>query len=120
LRDIAPENLTFGNCLRLGEKKMEREKEKTEPEFDINDRGFNVKAWYLKDTETSKGDALIEVSYNNKIIRKFLFPAYKIYNIAAHFSDIVDGELSKDEKTRGYAIAASSGLGGFAPIQPID
>lgn len=81
---------------------MNREREKEKPEFDIDDRDFNVKAWYLKDTEESKGDALIEVKYKDKLIRQFLFPAYKIWNIAAHFSDIVDGELSKDNKERGY------------------
>ena len=51
------------------------------------------------------------------MIRSFIFPAYKIYNIAAHFSDVVDGELSKNDKDRGYTIAASNGLGGFAPMQ---
>ena len=94
-------------------KTQEREKKNEKPQFDINDRGFNVKVWYLVDTEKSKGDALIEVNYNDNIIRRFIFPAYKIYNIAAHFGDIVDGELSKDDKTRGYEIAASTG---FQPI----
>ncbi|MBU2018014.1 MAG: hypothetical protein KJ941_00080 [Bacteroidetes bacterium] len=93
---------------------MNREKENEKPEFDIDDRDFNVKAWYLKDTEESEGDALIEVKYKDKLIRQFLFPAYKIWNIAAHFSDIVDGELSKDDKGRGYAIAGSTGLEGLA------
>ena len=93
---------------------MDREKENTTPEFNIDDRGFNVKAWYLKNTDTSKGDALIEVRYGDKLLRQFMFPSYKIYNIAAHFGDIVDGELSKDDKERGYAIAASTGLEGFA------
>lgn len=93
---------------------MNREKENEKPEFDIDDRDFNVKAWYLKNTEESKGDALIEVKYQDKLIRQFLFPAYKIWNIAAHFSDIVDGELSKDDKERGYEIAASTGLEGLA------
>lgn len=86
---------------------MKRIKENIRPEFDINDRGFNVKAWYLKDVEDSKGDALIEIRFNNEIIKSFIFPAYKIYNIAAHFSDIVDGELSKSDKDRGYIIASS-------------
>jgi hypothetical protein len=95
---------------------MKRIKKKETPEFDINDRDFNVKAWYLENTEESKGDALIEIRYNNELLRQFLFPAYKIWNIAAHFGDIVDGELSKDDKERGYAIAASNGLGGFSPI----
>jgi len=111
--------LNFQGCLVKKGKNMERKKEKDTPEFDIDDRGFNVKAWYLENTETSKGDALIEVRYCNELIRDFIFPAYKIYNIAAHFTDIVDSELSKDDKERGYAIAASNGLGGFAPIQPV-
>jgi hypothetical protein len=92
---------------------MNRQKESEKPEFDINDRDFNVKAWYLKNTEESKGDALIEVKYKDKLIQQFVFPAYKIWNIAAHFSDIVDGELSKDEKKCGYAIAASTGVEGL-------
>jgi len=92
---------------------MNREKENENPQFNIDDRGFNVKAWYLIDTEESKGDALIEIKYNGKLIREFLFPAYKIYNIAAHFSDIIESELSKDDKERGYQIAASTGLGGI-------
>ena len=93
---------------------MERQKKDESPAFDIDDREFNAKAWYLKDTETSKGDALIEIRYKSELIRGFLFPAYKIWNIAAHFSDIVDGELSKDDKGRGYRIAASTGLEGLA------
>lgn len=92
---------------------MIREKDEEKPQFDIDDRNFNVKAWYLKNTEQSKGDALIEVKYKDKLIRQFIFPAYKIWNIAAHFTDIVDSELSKDDKERGYKIAASTGLEGF-------
>ena len=89
---------------------IDRKKENEKPQFDLDDRGYNVKAWYLENTEESKGDALIEVRYNGELIREFLFPSYKIWNIAAHFSDIVNGELSKDDETRGYRIAASTGL----------
>lgn len=92
---------------------IDRKKENEKPQFDIDDRGFNVKAWYLENTEESKGDALIEVRYNGELIREFLFPSYKIWNIAAHFGDIVDGELSKDDVSRGYIIAASTGLDGY-------
>ena len=92
---------------------MSRIKEKIEPEFSIDDRGFNVKVWHLKDIEESKGDAVVEIKYQDDLVREFLFPSYKIYNIAAHFNDIVDGELSKDDKTRGYRIAASTGLEGY-------
>lgn len=89
---------------------MERQKESKEPLFDINDRGFNVKTWYLDDTEDSKGDALVEIRKEKKLLRQFIFPAYKIFNIAAHFEDIVDGELTKDKKMRGYNIVSSTGL----------
>lgn len=89
-------------------------KEHKDPLFDINDRNFNVKAWYLKNDEKLNicGDALIELRYKNKLVRKLIYPAYKIFNIATHFRDIVDGELSKSEKERGYLIAGSDGLGG--------
>ena len=71
------------------------------------DRGFIFKAWDLPD---SKSDALIEVERDGKLIRSFLFPAYKIWNIPAHSDDIIQSELDKD--TEGYLIAGSDGLGG--------
>ena len=92
---------------------MTVQKKSETPAYSVSDRDFNVKAWYLEDTEELKGDALIEVRYKGDVIRKFIYPAYKIYNIAAHFSDIVDGELSKDDKERGYRIASSTGLEGL-------
>ena len=96
---------------------MDRIKKSNKPLFDITDRGYNVKSWYLKDTGTEKGDALVEIKKDNKTIRKFLFPAYKIWNIGAHFKDMVDSEIAKNFK--GYAIAASDGLGGSAGIKQI-
>src|SRR5882672_12272608 len=101
--------------------KQRWEKEKDEPQFSVDDRGFNVKAWYLKDNPglDLKGDALIEVRYGEQIIRQFVCPAYKIYNIVAHFGDIVDGELSKDDKERGYLLAGSTGFGGYVLPQPL-
>jgi len=98
---------------------MDRQRRNVHPEFTKDDRGFHVEAWYLVDTEESSGDALIQISYNGKIVREFIFPSYKIWNIAAHFSDIVDGELSKDDKERGYVMAAATGLGGHVSITPV-
>ena len=73
--------------------------------FDLTDRGFNVKAWYLND---DSGDALVKITKNGKLHRKFKWPAYKIFNISAHFKDIVDGELEKtNDKLSGYKIAGS-------------
>ena len=68
------------------------------------DRGYTCKASYLKDSQ----DALIEIFNQNQKIREFLFPAYKIYNIQAHFSDIVDGEIARNDS--GYQMAAWDGI----------
>ena len=69
------------------------------------DRGFVFKAWDLPD---SKGDALIEVERDGKLLREFKFPAYKVWNIPAHSDDIIQSELDKD--VDGYMIAGSDGL----------
>jgi hypothetical protein len=70
------------------------------------DRGYTLKASYLKAPHA--GYALVEIFKNGQLVRQFMFPAYKIWNIAAHFRDIVDGEINKS--TIGYAMAASDGL----------
>jgi len=70
--------------------------------FDLTDRGFNVKAWYLND---DSGNALVKITKDGKLHRKFNWPAYKIFNISAHFEDIVDGELK--DNLSGYEIAGS-------------
>lgn len=78
---------------------------KQKPIFNIKDRGFRVKAWYLED---DSGDALVKITKDNKPYREFKWPAYKIFNIAAHFEDIVNGELGKtNDKLSGYKIAGS-------------
>lgn len=75
--------------------------------YEGDKRGYKFKASYLKEPS---GEALIEISKDGKIVREFLFPAYKIWNIAAHADDIVDG-LEK-ENDSGLYIAGSDGLGG--------
>jgi hypothetical protein len=77
------------------------------PIFDIKDRGFRVRAWWPGKKDNS-GDALVEIRKKGRFYRKFKWPAYKIFNIAAHFQDIVDGELEKtNDKLSGYKIAGS-------------
>ncbi len=70
-------------------------------------REYTCRATYLI---SPKGDALIEIFKNGELKREFLFPAYKIWNIAAHFHDIVDGEI--EDSTRGYEMAAWNGISG--------
>lgn len=85
--------------------------------FETNqDRGYSAKAWELVDDKDR--DSLIEIIKEEKVIRSFKFPAYKVYNISAHFSDIVDSEIA--ENTIGYAVAASDGMGGSAHITPVE
>jgi hypothetical protein len=71
------------------------------------DRGFVFKAWDLPD---SKGDALIEVERDGKVVRSFYFPAYKVWNIPAHAEDIIQSELEKN--IEGYLISGDTGFGG--------
>jgi hypothetical protein len=93
---------------RVNEGKNMREKENDKPIFSIVDRGYRVMAWYLKDTETSKGDALVEIYKDDVLLRSFEWPAYKIWNIGVHFRDIVDGELANNDS--GYRMAAWTGI----------
>ena len=69
--------------------------------------GYSVKASYLKDPHGR--DALVEIFKDGQPLREFIFPAYKVWNIAAHFTDIVDSEVAKT--TTGYEIAAWNGIG---------
>jgi len=73
------------------------------------DRGYTMRVSYLK--EPNFGDALVEILKEGNPVRQFTFPAYKIYNLQAHFSDIVDGEIENNDS--GYQIAASTGLEGI-------
>ena len=102
------EQIKDQQILICGEEVEVKINKKTKPEFDIEDRGFRARAWYIKD---GKGDALIEIKKGNKIHKEFKYPSYKIWNIVAHFSDIVDGELKDSDS--GYRVAGSTGFGGY-------
>ena len=71
------------------------------------DRGFTVKAFYLEGP--NHGDALVEIYRDSQPYRRFLFPAYRIWNISAHFSDIVTSEI--DGNCSGYVLAGWDGIG---------
>jgi hypothetical protein len=70
-------------------------------------KGFSIKATYL---EAPKGDAFIEIFRGGEAHRSFLYPAYKIWNLAAHFEDIVDG---------GYRAASWNGITPTGAPQPL-
>ncbi len=86
-----------------------------EPEIEIEklafkgplkpDRGYTIKVSYLK---KPAGKALCEIFKDGKQVRSFLWPAYKIFNLSAHFREIVDGEIAGN--ISGYDVAGSTGV----------
>lgn len=69
--------------------------------------GYLFRATYLKE---SNGDALIEIEKDGGLVKSFLWPAYKIYNIAAHADEIADGLNQQSDE--GLYVAGSTGFGG--------
>jgi hypothetical protein len=63
---------------------MERESEV----FDGEWRGYQVRAHYLKPPDNQ--DALVEVLKDGEIVRSFRYPAYRVWNVAAHADDLID------------------------------
>lgn len=64
-----------------------------EPEFEMSDRGFTVRAWY-----GSGQNARIEVLRDGQPFREFVYPNYRIWNIAAHFGEMVDDFMESEER----------------------
>jgi len=76
--------------------------------------GYNIHCWRLKTNPHS--DVFIEVTKDGNIIREFFYPAYKQYNLQAHFEDIVAGE--KQNSISGYQAASWNGISGSVFILP--
>ena len=74
--------------------------------FDTNKEPY--RGWWVRATEADEGDALIEVFREQEPVRSFRYPAYRVWNIVAHFREIVDGEL--EDSAAGYDAAHSNGL----------
>jgi len=75
--------------------------------FNIENGEYRFVATYLTEPVNQ---AVIEVFKAGEIVRSFLWPAYKIWNIAAHADDIARGlESGSDE---GLKIAGDTGFGG--------
>lgn len=53
--------------------------------FTQEERGYKVTAWW-----GDSPNARVEILKDGKPYKEFEYPAYKIFNIAAHFGDIVD------------------------------
>ena len=75
--------------------------------FNEKVKNYNFKATWLNEP---KGESLIEIIKDDVIVKEFLFPSYKVFNIIAHAQDIIDGLEEKNDN--GIYIAGSTGLGG--------
>jgi hypothetical protein len=74
--------------------------------FDGERSGYRFVATYLSEP---KGEALIEISKDGALVKSFLWPAYKVWNIAAHADDIADSLGKGDEQ--GFYVAGEVGFG---------
>ena len=54
-------------------------------------RGFVAKAYYVKGSQ----NALIEIARDGQPYAEYAYPAYRIWNVSAHFTDMIDNELDK-------------------------
>lgn len=72
--------------------------------------GFTLKVFYLSQPD---GQALAEIYYNDQPYKRFLWPSYKIFNLQAHWEDIVQSEISGDHA--GYDVAGWTGFNVIAP-----
>jgi hypothetical protein len=68
---------------------------------------YKITATYLSDP---KGESLIEIRQDDVLVKEFLWPSYKIWNITAHADEIIEG--LKKGSDEGLRIAGSDGLGG--------
>ena len=73
--------------------------------FEKEYKGFKIRAFW-----GDGRDARIEITRNGKEYKTFYYPGYKIFNLAAHFDEIVESELRGDDN--GYRVAGSTGCGG--------
>lgn len=59
---------------------------------------------------SSDGDARVFIKRGGAVVREFLYPAYKVWNLAAHYDEIIDGEIERSDE--GLRAAGTDLLGG--------
>lgn len=55
------------------------------------DRGYTCRIWRLKQPSNA---VMVEIFKDVRPLRCYLYPAYRMWNVADHFSDIVDSEVA--------------------------
>ena len=74
--------------------------------FKVEYKGFVAEGYW-----GAGADGRVVVTRDGQLFKEFAYPAYKIFNIAAHWQDIVEGELQNSDE--GYHAAGWDGLGGY-------
>lgn len=73
--------------------------------------GLTFTAWYLIEPG---GEALVEIARGDEVLRRFLWPAYKVWNIAAHADEIAQ------DMEAGLEAAGASGFHVIRPIEVVE
>lgn len=74
--------------------------------IDVENRGYRIMVYWGESP-----DSKVTIHKGDELFKEFEYPAYKVFNLLAHFPDIVDGIIS-DEIEKGFDFAGSDGLGG--------
>lgn len=74
--------------------------------FKVEHKGFTAEGFW-----GDGADGRVVVTKDGAIVKEFTYPAYKIFNVAAHWRDIIDGELA--ETGDGWLLAGWSGFGAY-------
>lgn len=77
-------------------------------------KGYVIEAWYLKEPQT---DCLVKITKGDVVVREFLYPAYKVWNLSAHGEEIIQSEI--DKNANGYRCAGSDGFGSGVMPRPV-
>lgn len=68
---------------------------------------FKKESYRFVSIDKGNGNSEITIYKGEKVVKKFLFPSYKIWNIPAHADDIISG--LEEESDDGLKIAGSDG-----------
>lgn len=61
--------------------------------FEESHRGHSVKAWYLAPPDDQ--NALLEFTAPDGQIFQRFYPAYRVWNISAHFGEMIDAQMER-------------------------
>jgi hypothetical protein len=64
--------------------------------FDIEDRGFRIRAFYVPETLNDSEFAHVCITRNGDIYMMGYYMAYRVWNLAAHLGERIDEILARE------------------------